>query len=442
MRFLFPVLVFLVLFRCAKSLLTFRKQPEIWAWLNIGDEASLPVTHWENTIGRGKGCDIVVDLPTISRSHAVLTRYDDGSWSISDIGSRGGVQVNGETVSIRAINFEEPFSLGGVDFRLEKVTKEEQKEQESYRIKPGSRIKPDTTLFFLTVFQILSMLQMILYVGAADVSDVMFGYIALMILEWVIFLVFRAMRRTGYEVETIAFFLCTLGISVLSTADPGGMKKEIVAILVGIFLFFVVGWSLRRLERAKKVRYLAAAVGVALLLFNVVFGKEVYGARNWIFIGPLSFQPSEIVKVCFVFVGASTMDRIVSKRNLTLFILYSGFICGCLVLISDFGAALIFFAAFLGSLHSFDLVTLPAGAYLCRCGFRGGHRCPVPSLYSAAVCRLGTCMGIRDRVWRLSADPINDVYCFWWPLWIGRADVVGWKYVASIGYGPCFCPGF
>ena len=347
MRFFFPVLVFIVLFRCAKSLLTFRKQPEIWAWLNIGGETSLPVTHWENTIGRGKGCDIVVDLPTISRSHAVLTRYDDGSWTVSDIGSRGGVQVGGETVAIRAIDFEEPFSLGGVEFHLEKVTREEQKEQESYRIKPGSKIKPDTTLFFLTVLQILAMLQMVLYVGAADVSNVMFGYTALMVLEWVIFLVFRAMRRTGYEVETIAFFLCTLGISVLATADPGGMKKEIVAIVIGIFLFFAVGWSLRRLERAKKVRYLAAAAGVGLLLFNLVFGKEVYGARNWIILGPLSFQPSEIVKVCFVFVGASTMDRIVAKRNLLLFIVYSGFICGCLVLISDFGAALIFFAAFL-----------------------------------------------------------------------------------------------
>ena len=117
--------------------------------------------------------------------------------------------------------------------------------------------------------------------------------------------------------------------------------------MLGIVLFFAVGWSLRSLERAKRVRYLAAGLGVALLLFNLVFGREQYGARNWIFIGPLSFQPSEIVKVCFVFVGASTMDRIVSRRNLVLFILYSGFICGCLVLISDFGAALIFFAAFL-----------------------------------------------------------------------------------------------
>lgn len=371
MRFVFPVLIFLVLYRCARSLLTFRRQPEIWAWLNIGGETSLPVTHWENTIGRGKGSDIVVDLQTISRSHAVLTRYDDGSWSISDVGSRGGVMVGGEQVDIRAIDFGEPFALGGVDFWLEPTTKEERQEQASYRTRPGNQIKPETTLFLLTVFQILSMLQLVLNVGPADVGNVAFGFVALMVLEWLIFVVFRIMRRTAYEVETIAFFLCTMGIAVLSTAAPGGIKKEIIAMVIGIFIFFSVGWSMRSLERAKKVRYLAAIFGLALLVFNLIFGKEVYGAKNWIFIGSFSFQPSELVKVCFVFVGASTMDRIVTKRNLILFIVYSAVICGCLALMRDFGAALIFFAAFLviSFLRSGDFASL---ALICAgTGFAG-----------------------------------------------------------------------
>ena len=64
-------------------------------------------------------------------------------------------------------------------------------------------------------------------------------------------------------------------------------------------------------------------------------------------IGPFSFQPSELVKLCFIYVGASTMDRIVTKRNLILFIVYSAAICGCLALMNDFGTALIFFVAFL-----------------------------------------------------------------------------------------------
>ena len=64
-------------------------------------------------------------------------------------------------------------------------------------------------------------------------------------------------------------------------------------------------------------------------------------------IGGLSLQPSELSKVCFGYAGASTMDRIMNKRNLILFIAYSIVICGLLALMNDFGTAMIFFCAFL-----------------------------------------------------------------------------------------------
>lgn len=112
-------------------------------------------------------------------------------------------------------------------------------------------------------------------------------------------------------------------------------------------IYLIIGWSLRDLSRAKKFRYLAAVGGMLLLLVNLVFGQENNGARNWISLGGISFQPSELVKLCFLYVGASTMDRIVTKRNLFLFIVYSAAICGCLALMNDFGTALIFFVAFL-----------------------------------------------------------------------------------------------
>ena len=123
--------------------------------------------------------------------------------------------------------------------------------------------------------------------------------------------------------------------------------KQLIAMLLGLFIFLIVGWSLRDLERAKKMRYLAAVAGIGFLVITLLFGKEYYGAKNWLIIGSLSIQPSELSKVCFVFVGASAMDRLMKKRNLILFIVYSGIMCGCLALMNDFGTALIFFCAFL-----------------------------------------------------------------------------------------------
>ena len=61
-RYLAPVLAVLLLWRCARPLLKFRREPETWAWLVMPDGNQLPLTHWENILGRAKGCDIVVDF--------------------------------------------------------------------------------------------------------------------------------------------------------------------------------------------------------------------------------------------------------------------------------------------------------------------------------------------------------------------------------------------
>jgi cell division protein FtsW (lipid II flippase) len=138
-----------------------------------------------------------------------------------------------------------------------------------------------------------------------------------------------------------------MGMSAIATVRPGETMKQLIAMIIGVITFLSIGWSLRDLERAKVFRYVATVAGVLFLVITLVFGKEYYGAKNWLVIGGLSLQPSELSKVCFVYAGASTMDRIMSKRNLILFIAYSVLICGCLALMNDFGTALIFFFAFL-----------------------------------------------------------------------------------------------
>ena len=345
-RYLFPVLALLILCRCARSLLGFRKEPEVWAWLSGPGGDRVAITHWETLLGRAKNCDVVLDYPTISRSHAVLTRYDDGSWTISDVGSKGGIQVNGEDTAIHALEFGDVIALGGVEFSLIPITKEQELVQASVRTRAGGEIRPYFTLVLLTLFQLLAMLQL-----AFAVSDhaaaIVPAFLILVGLQWGLFLTVRLMRRTGFEVETLAFFLCTLGLAIIASDSPQELRKQLICIGAGLMVFLLLCWTLRDLERAKKIRYLAAAGGLALLALNLLFGVEQYGAKNWILIGGVSFQPSELVKLCFIFVGASTLQRIMTKRNMFLFIAYSAVICGCLVLMSDFGTALIFFVVFL-----------------------------------------------------------------------------------------------
>lgn len=345
LRYLFPLLALLILSRCARSLLLSRKEPEVWAWLAAPDGERLPITHWETLVGRAKNCDVVLNYPTVSRTHAVLTRYDDGSWTISDVGSKGGIQVNGEDTAMAAVEFGDRITLGGVAFQLVPITKEQEVIQASVRTQAGGEIRGGVTLLFLTLFQALTAWQLMLHSEAAATVGRAFAVLA--VLQWALFLLMRLLRRTAFEVETIAFFLTTLGLAVIASDDPTELGKQLVCIGAGLAAFLAVCLSLRDLEWAKKLRYVAAAGGLGLLALNLLFGVEQYGARNWIYLGSLSFQPSELVKLCFIFVGASTLQRIMTKRNMFLFIAYSALICGCLVLMSDFGTALIFFVAFL-----------------------------------------------------------------------------------------------
>ena len=343
--YLFPVLALGILIRCAVSLLTFRPEPEVWAWLTTPDGAHIPVTHWESLIGRGAGCDVQLGYPTVSRTHAVLTRYDDGSWTISDAHSKSGVFVNGKQTALSALRFGDVITMGGVNFTLIPLTKEQERIQAGTRTRAGHAVHQVPTLLLLTLFQLLTAIQLIL--GGCDPALELTAFGGLIGLEWALYLALRAFRRTGFEAETLAFFLCTMGLAVVSSSAPESLIKELLAIVAGVCVFLVVCWSLRDLERAKTVRYLAAVAGIGLLAFNLLFGVEKFGARNWIQLGGVSFQPSEFVKVCFIYVGASTLSRLMSKRNIVLFIAYSAVICACLALMKDFGTAIIFFVAFL-----------------------------------------------------------------------------------------------
>ncbi len=347
LRYLAPLLAGLLLYRCIKPMLTFRREPEIWAWLMLKDERRLPITHWESVIGRSKRSDVVMNLPTISRSHAVLTRYDDGSWTISDAGSKGGVFVNGEKIDICPLDVDDVIKIGGIEMTLLPISRRQEIKLAELRTKAAS---PFTSLFnvlLLTVFQCLCCISYLYGGDAAYAGSILIGFSGIVACQWALLLFYMFIKKPSFEIETIAFFLCTMGMAAIAAVKPGETVKQLIAMVMGLALYLTVGWSLRDLERAKKMRVIAALAGVGFLLITLLFGKEYHGAKNWLIIGGMSFQPSELSKVCFVFVGASAMDRILNKRNLILFIGYTLVVCACLAVMNDFGTALIFFIAFL-----------------------------------------------------------------------------------------------
>lgn len=399
-RIAVPVLAALLLLRCILPLLTFRREPEIWAWLNLATGEQLPITHWESVIGRSKSCDVTIEFSAISRNHAVLTRYDDGSWTITDVGSKGGTFVNNRPVKICALTPKDRISIGGVEMQLQPITQHQESRQAQLRTVAASGWDSVTNLMLLTLLQGVMLLGFLINGEWEEFFSIFQGFFGIFLCQWILYLFYCLIRRKSFEVETIAFFLCTVGMAALATVKPGEAFKQLLAMMLGILVFLLIGWSLRDLERAKVVRYLAVIAGVGFLAATLVFGTEYYGAKNWIVIGGMSLQPSELSKVCFVFAGASTMDRIMTKRNLILFIAYSVMICGLLAVMNDFGTALIFFCAFL------------VIAYL-RSGSMGTVALAITALVFAGVIAIRIAPHALQRfaTWRhIWDDPLNSGY--------------------------------
>ena len=337
----------LIIIRCLRSLLSERYEAEVWAYLQLGRD-QLPVTHWENLIGRSHSADIHVDRDRVSRVHAVLVRSGKGVWTVYDIFSKGGVWVNRIKISPHGaeVHDGDVINLGGTPLRFHDMTNEKRQKLEERRTVAGKRVSPFGTLLELSVFQIFLLLQHALCTEE-HLPMIALGFAALLALEWFCYSSMRLLGRSGFEIETIAFYLSSLGMSVAASSVPEDLIKQILLMIAGVALFLLTGWWLRSLRRITAVRGLAAFAALALLAVNAVFSEEIMGARNWLEFGGYSFQPSEFVKVLYLYVGASTLDRLYRKQNLFVFMAFSAMCVIALALIGDFGTALVFFVCFL-----------------------------------------------------------------------------------------------
>ena len=372
LHILVAMIALAVVIRCGRSLLRGKIEQEVWGFFCLPDGTQLNLIHWENTIGRARGCDVVLNYPTVSRSHAAITRDDSGRWTVFPLSGKNPVYCNGERIQgSHSLEEGDELTLGGLSMTFFPSTQEEERQQAARRTRPGREISPTKTLLLVTLFQILMVVELLGPVGAEYRRELLLAFGLLCAAMWGMYFVYRAGRRTGYEVETLAFFLTTISLEMTATKLPDTLLKQMVAVFMGLVLFFALSLALRNLDFAKKLRWPMVIGAAGLLAFNLLFGARLFGARNWVSLGPLSFQPSELVKIVFVIAGAATLDRLFSRRNLVGTILFSAYCVGCLALMSDFGTALIFFVAFLviaflrtGDLPSVAMVTA-AAAFAC-----------------------------------------------------------------------------
>lgn len=165
----------------------------------------------------------------------------------------------------------------------------------------------------------------------------------------------------------IVSMLSSLGIVMLFRLDPAMGLKQIIWFAGGNILFFVSAFIYQRIKFWDRLMYVYLLGSFVLFMATLIFGRTVKGATNWILIGGFSFQPSEIIKLLFIFFIASYFSypkkleinftfkqRKIHLEHQYVFMFLAYLHMGFLVLQRELGTALLFFCILIIFLYVFD----------------------------------------------------------------------------------------
>lgn len=216
-------------------------------------------------------------------------------------------------------------------------------------------------LLVLNVFQILSGMSAAYTEKDGFQAKTLLSMGILIALEWFYVTVFyTVMHRRNFELEFIAFFLCGVGIATLGSINADMAFKQLLMVVAGVIVYIFMVFLMGNVDLCMKLRLPVAVAAILLLVVNIAIARVTKGARNWVEIFGITFQPSEFVKIAFIFVGAATLEKIQTSKNIFAFIGFAMACVGSLIIIKDFGTALIFFVTFLiiAFMNSGDIKTI------------------------------------------------------------------------------------
>jgi len=161
--------------------------------------------------------------------------------------------------------------------------------------------------------------------------------------------------------------LSAAGLIMILRLSPDFAMRQFVWLFAGLAAFLGTVKILPDYKRLEDYKYIYVYVGLILLLATILFGVEAGGARSWIDLGLLRFQPSELVKIILVIFLASYLEEkkeILAEGTKTimgipfpslqytgpLFVMW-GFSMVLLIFQKDLGTAMIFFGTFLAMIY-------------------------------------------------------------------------------------------
>lgn len=153
-----------------------------------------------------------------------------------------------------------------------------------------------------------------------------FLFISLGILIFGDIMVFSAAQVTGLTIGGNSFTIS---------------GKQIVLSIVSVAGAWVIAQI--PIQNVKKIARIALFLALGFMLLLFPFGVDINGNKNWVSIGPLDFQPSEVAKVLLIIWAAAIIEKNVHNPRQIFFQLSFGFslVLAIVLLGGDLGSAVV-----------------------------------------------------------------------------------------------------
>lgn len=141
--------------------------------------------------------------------------------------------------------------------------------------------------------------------------------------------------------------LLSTGFIMLTRISMDRAVRQFAIVAVAAFITMLIPFIIDRTWQLARIPWIYGSIGLFLLLLVCVLGNTSFGAQLSLSIGGFSFQPSEFVKISFVFFVATMFYRSVDFKNVVITTVVAAIHVLVLVASKDLGSALIFFVTYL-----------------------------------------------------------------------------------------------
>ena len=183
-----------------------------------------------------------------------------------------------------------------------------------------------------------------------DKNALYFGGILCVVIFIAHFIVRKFYPNGDKFILTFSCLLVVIGIAMLYRINPKVAEKQLMWFLLSIVIYIIILKLFPDFIKFSKYKNVYMIFILIFMPMALIIGTEVFGAKNWVIIGPVSFQPSEFGKIALVLYLSAALKEYKagnnSKSNIKHLIqpaLIVMFSLGCMVLQRDLGSALIFF---------------------------------------------------------------------------------------------------